>query len=241
MVWYNARKLFSKKLLFSWEVIWGEGGCQKGGEGVFWPMMKGLCVQQGWVPIQFQFCQLRKCIKVHSSIGKSSYNYYGYFSIHRLIFNSFPELTELHYAAFAWQTSLSRKLTCDAAKPCSKWWALMNPVSSADIGVGSDSVCAHHSSSHRIKSFDSLGSQSSIGRSSKLPQNQYRSLVSVRTRAIAWWFSEPVPQPRDCPHQNHSLVRVRTECLSFENQYCNRESLYRRASSAQPHEHQNRK
>ncbi|XP_035250108.1 rho guanine nucleotide exchange factor 7-like isoform X1 [Anguilla anguilla] len=46
----------------------------------------------------------------------------------------------------------------------------------ADIGVGSDSVCAHHSSSHRIKSFDSLGSQSSIGRSSKLLQNQYRSL-----------------------------------------------------------------
>ncbi|XP_061081836.1 rho guanine nucleotide exchange factor 7-like isoform X2 [Conger conger] len=46
----------------------------------------------------------------------------------------------------------------------------------ADIGVGSDSVCAHHSSSHRIKSFDSLGSQSSISRASKLPQNQYRSL-----------------------------------------------------------------
>ncbi|KAJ8350427.1 hypothetical protein SKAU_G00255570 [Synaphobranchus kaupii] len=46
----------------------------------------------------------------------------------------------------------------------------------ADIGVGSDSVCAHHSSSHRIKSFDSLGSQSSVGRSSKHVQNQYRSL-----------------------------------------------------------------
>nr|XP_006639228.1 PREDICTED: rho guanine nucleotide exchange factor 7 isoform X4 [Lepisosteus oculatus] len=46
----------------------------------------------------------------------------------------------------------------------------------ADIGVGSDSVCARHSSSHRIKSFDSLGSQSSLSRSSKLLQNQYRSL-----------------------------------------------------------------
>ncbi|KAJ8252753.1 hypothetical protein GJAV_G00205190 [Gymnothorax javanicus] len=45
----------------------------------------------------------------------------------------------------------------------------------ADIGVGSDSVCAHHSS-HRIKSFDSQSSQSSIGRSSRLLQNQYRSL-----------------------------------------------------------------
>ncbi|XP_051782298.1 rho guanine nucleotide exchange factor 7b isoform X1 [Erpetoichthys calabaricus] len=46
----------------------------------------------------------------------------------------------------------------------------------ADIGVGSDSVCSRHSSSHRIKSFDSLGSQSSVTRSSKLFQNQYRSL-----------------------------------------------------------------
>uniref|UniRef100_A0A8C8HFS6 Osteoclast-stimulating factor 1 n=1 Tax=Oncorhynchus tshawytscha TaxID=74940 RepID=A0A8C8HFS6_ONCTS len=45
-----------------------------------------------------------------------------------------------------------------------------------DIGVGSDSVCAHHSSSLRIKSFDSLNTQSPRGRSSKLLHNQYRSL-----------------------------------------------------------------
>ncbi|KAG9339490.1 hypothetical protein JZ751_023630 [Albula glossodonta] len=47
--------------------------------------------------------------------------------------------------------------------------------SEQDIGLGSDSVCRQHSS-HRTKSFDSLGSQSSTGRSSKLLQNQYRSL-----------------------------------------------------------------
>uniref|UniRef100_A0A8C3G8Q5 Rho guanine nucleotide exchange factor (GEF) 7a n=1 Tax=Cyclopterus lumpus TaxID=8103 RepID=A0A8C3G8Q5_CYCLU len=47
----------------------------------------------------------------------------------------------------------------------------------ADIGVGSDSVCARHSSAHRIKSFESLSSQASLGRSSKLLQNQFRSLV----------------------------------------------------------------
>ncbi|XP_077473600.1 rho guanine nucleotide exchange factor 7a isoform X3 [Stigmatopora argus] len=46
----------------------------------------------------------------------------------------------------------------------------------ADIGVGSDSVCARHSSAHRIKSFESLASQASLGRSSKLLQNQFRSL-----------------------------------------------------------------
>eukprot|EP00064_Thunnus_orientalis_P007934 superscaffoldBa00000912_g7956 len=46
----------------------------------------------------------------------------------------------------------------------------------ADIGVGSDSVCARHSSAHRIKSFESLSSQASLGRSSKLLQNQFRSL-----------------------------------------------------------------
>ncbi|XP_056286700.1 rho guanine nucleotide exchange factor 7a isoform X1 [Pseudoliparis swirei] len=46
----------------------------------------------------------------------------------------------------------------------------------ADIGVGSDSVCAQHSSAHRIKSFESLSSQASLGRSSKLLQNQFRSL-----------------------------------------------------------------
>uniref|UniRef100_A0A8C7UGL8 Rho guanine nucleotide exchange factor 7 n=1 Tax=Oncorhynchus mykiss TaxID=8022 RepID=A0A8C7UGL8_ONCMY len=44
------------------------------------------------------------------------------------------------------------------------------------IGVGSDSVCARHSSAYRIKSFESLASQSSLGRSSKLLQNQFRSL-----------------------------------------------------------------
>ncbi|XP_070770185.1 rho guanine nucleotide exchange factor 7a isoform X2 [Enoplosus armatus] len=46
----------------------------------------------------------------------------------------------------------------------------------ADIGVGSDSVCARHSSALRIKSFESLSSQASLGRSSKLMQNQFRSL-----------------------------------------------------------------
>ncbi|XP_044285482.1 rho guanine nucleotide exchange factor 7 isoform X4 [Varanus komodoensis] len=45
----------------------------------------------------------------------------------------------------------------------------------ADIGLGSDSVCARPSS-HRIKSFDSLGSQSLHSRTSKLFQGQYRSL-----------------------------------------------------------------
>ncbi|KAM7178624.1 rho guanine nucleotide exchange factor 7 isoform 2-T2 [Macrochelys suwanniensis] len=44
-----------------------------------------------------------------------------------------------------------------------------------DIGLGSDSVCARPSS-HRIKSFDSLGSQSLHSRTSKLFQGQYRSL-----------------------------------------------------------------
>ncbi|XP_042661846.1 rho guanine nucleotide exchange factor 7 isoform X5 [Tyto alba] len=45
----------------------------------------------------------------------------------------------------------------------------------ADIGLGSDSVCTRPSS-HRIKSFDSLGSQSLHSRTSKLFQGQYRSL-----------------------------------------------------------------
>ncbi|XP_068783332.1 rho guanine nucleotide exchange factor 7 isoform X3 [Struthio camelus] len=45
----------------------------------------------------------------------------------------------------------------------------------ADIGLGSDSVCARPSS-HRIKSFDSLGSQALHSRTSKLFQGQYRSL-----------------------------------------------------------------
>ncbi|XP_030642041.1 rho guanine nucleotide exchange factor 7a isoform X3 [Chanos chanos] len=44
------------------------------------------------------------------------------------------------------------------------------------IGVGSDSVCNRYSSAHRIKSFESLASQSSLGRSSKLLHNQFRSL-----------------------------------------------------------------
>ncbi|XP_077073205.1 rho guanine nucleotide exchange factor 7a isoform X1 [Siphateles boraxobius] len=48
----------------------------------------------------------------------------------------------------------------------------------ADIGIGSDSVCTRHSSAYRIKSFESLASQSSLGRSSKLLHNQFRSLVS---------------------------------------------------------------
>ncbi|XP_044140812.1 rho guanine nucleotide exchange factor 7 isoform X2 [Bufo gargarizans] len=51
---------------------------------------------------------------------------------------------------------------------------LLNKVT-ADIGLGSDSVCVRPSS-HRIKSFDSLGSQSVLSRSSKLLQGQYRSL-----------------------------------------------------------------
>ncbi|CAG05788.1 unnamed protein product [Tetraodon nigroviridis] len=46
----------------------------------------------------------------------------------------------------------------------------------SDISVGSDTVSARHSSSHRIKSFESLSCQSSLGRSSKLLQNQFRSL-----------------------------------------------------------------
>lgn len=47
----------------------------------------------------------------------------------------------------------------------------------SDISVGSDSVSARHSSSHRIKSFESLSCQTPLGRSSKLVQNQFRSLV----------------------------------------------------------------
>ncbi|KAJ1077345.1 hypothetical protein K5549_013225 [Capra hircus] len=46
----------------------------------------------------------------------------------------------------------------------------------ADIGLGSDSVCARPSS-HRIKSFDSLGPQPAHGRTSQLFQGQYRSLL----------------------------------------------------------------
>ncbi|XP_059356064.1 rho guanine nucleotide exchange factor 7a isoform X1 [Carassius carassius] len=54
---------------------------------------------------------------------------------------------------------------------------VLNKVT-ADIGIDSDSVCTRHSSAHRIKSFESLASQSSLGRSSKLLHNQFRSLVS---------------------------------------------------------------
>uniref|UniRef100_A0A6Q2ZAH3 Rho guanine nucleotide exchange factor (GEF) 7a n=1 Tax=Esox lucius TaxID=8010 RepID=A0A6Q2ZAH3_ESOLU len=62
--------------------------------------------------------------------------------------------------------NFSRILSCLVA---------LNKVT-ADIGVGGDSVCARHSSANRISSFESLASQSSLGRSSKLLQNQYRSL-----------------------------------------------------------------
>ncbi|XP_056611218.1 rho guanine nucleotide exchange factor 7a isoform X1 [Triplophysa dalaica] len=44
----------------------------------------------------------------------------------------------------------------------------------ADIGIDSDSVCTR--TAHRIKSFESLASQSSLGRSSKVLHNQFRSL-----------------------------------------------------------------
>lgn len=45
----------------------------------------------------------------------------------------------------------------------------------ADLGASEDSVCVPHASTLRIKSFDSLNTQS---RSSKAMQPQYRSLVS---------------------------------------------------------------
>ncbi|XP_062861415.1 rho guanine nucleotide exchange factor 7a isoform X1 [Trichomycterus rosablanca] len=46
----------------------------------------------------------------------------------------------------------------------------------ADIGIDSDSVCTRYSTAHRIKSFESLVSQTSVSRSSKLLHNQFRSL-----------------------------------------------------------------
>ncbi|EPY86922.1 hypothetical protein CB1_000287002 [Camelus ferus] len=55
----------------------------------------------------------------------------------------------------------------------------------ADIGLGSDSVCARPSS-HRIKSFDSLGSQPSHCRTSKLFQGQYRSLGVLPAAPGEW-------------------------------------------------------
>lgn len=45
----------------------------------------------------------------------------------------------------------------------------------ADLSVSGDTICVAHSSTSRIKSFDSLNTQS---RSLKLVQPQYRSLVS---------------------------------------------------------------
>lgn len=62
--------------------------------------------------------------------------------------------------------------------------SLFSPFTTfSDIGLGSDSVCARPSS-HRIKSFDSVGSQPSHSRTSKLFQGQYRSLVSLREVVI---------------------------------------------------------
>ncbi|KAJ7412562.1 Rho guanine nucleotide exchange factor 6 [Willisornis vidua] len=93
-----------------------------------------------------------------------------------LLFSSEPDCGELL------ALSESRMKTFDAndlyqgqnfSKVLSSLVAL-NKVT-ADIGLGSDSVCARPSS-HRIKSFDSLGSQSSHSRTSKLFQGQYRSL-----------------------------------------------------------------
>ncbi|XP_041936926.1 rho guanine nucleotide exchange factor 7b isoform X1 [Alosa sapidissima] len=46
----------------------------------------------------------------------------------------------------------------------------------ADIGLRGDSVCGRHSSTHRIKSFESLSSHANHGRSSRLQHHQYRSL-----------------------------------------------------------------
>lgn len=48
----------------------------------------------------------------------------------------------------------------------------------AHVGVPEDNVCVPHSSTLRIKSFDSLNTHNT--RSSKLLQPQYRSLVSCR-------------------------------------------------------------
>ncbi|KAG5261659.1 hypothetical protein AALO_G00286900 [Alosa alosa] len=46
----------------------------------------------------------------------------------------------------------------------------------ADIGLRGDSVCGRNSSTHRIKSFESLSSHANHGRSSRLQHHQYRSL-----------------------------------------------------------------
>lgn len=52
----------------------------------------------------------------------------------------------------------------------------------ACLGVPEDNVCVPPSSTLRIKSFDSLNTQTT--RSSKLLQPQYRSLVSSRDVAV---------------------------------------------------------
>lgn len=55
----------------------------------------------------------------------------------------------------------------------------------AHVGVSEDSVCVPHSSTLRIKSFDSLNTHNA--RSSKLLQPQYRSLVSNYSSANIDW------------------------------------------------------
>lgn len=50
-----------------------------------------------------------------------------------------------------------------------------------ESGGGSNSVCSRHSSSLRIKSFDSLNCSSNHRRSSRHKYNQYRSLVRITT------------------------------------------------------------
>lgn len=53
------------------------------------------------------------------------------------------------------------------------------------VGVSEDNVCVPHSSTLRIKSFDSLNTHNA--RSSKLLQPQYRSLVSNYSSANIDW------------------------------------------------------
>ncbi|XP_076838647.1 rho guanine nucleotide exchange factor 7b isoform X2 [Brachyhypopomus gauderio] len=53
----------------------------------------------------------------------------------------------------------------------------------AEIGVGSDSVCARHSSTLRIKSFDSLTCHPAHGRAPRPLHNLYRSLDMSETSA----------------------------------------------------------
>uniref|UniRef100_H3D8N1 Rho guanine nucleotide exchange factor (GEF) 7a n=1 Tax=Tetraodon nigroviridis TaxID=99883 RepID=H3D8N1_TETNG len=85
-------------------------------------------------------------------------------------------LRAAHHFASTWQPFEAGDLLLglNFSKVLSSLVAL-NKVT-ADISVGSDTVSARHSSSHRIKSFESLSCQSSLGRSSKLLQNQFRSL-----------------------------------------------------------------